>query len=215
VVASTRQETAEKVASELSEAHGVHCLGLGVDVSDYSSVCTMVETALEEFERVDALINNAGITRDSLILRMKPEVWDEVLQVNLSGAFHTIKALGRQFLRQKSGSVVNISSVIGLTGNPGQSNYAASKAGLIGFTKSVAREFASKSVRANVVAPGYIQTDMTANLDDRVRDELTSLIPAKRLGEPDDVAGVVRFLCSNDAKYITGQVLSVDGGMVM
>lgn len=215
VAVSTRQEASEKVAAELSEAHDVPCLGLAADVGDMASVQVMVDQVLERFERVDALVNNAGITQDDLLLRMTPEAWEEVLRVNLSGAFHTVKALGRQFLRQRSGSIVNVSSVIGLTGNTGQSNYAASKAGLIGFTKSVAREFARKSVRANVVAPGYISTDMTANLDERVRGELLSRIPAKRLGEPDDVAGVVRFLCSNDAKYITGQVLPVDGGMVM
>ena len=213
-VVSTRAEGAEKVAAELSETHGVACAGFGVDIGEHEAVQAMVDAVLERFGRVDALINNAGITRDTLMLRMKPEAWDEVLRVNLSGAFHTVKALGRQFLRQKSGSIVNISSVVGLTGNPGQANYAASKAGLIGFTRSIAREFASKNIRANVVAPGYVQTDMTAGLDERIKTELENRIPAGRLGRPEDIAGVVHFLCTDEAKYITGQVIAVDGGMV-
>jgi len=214
-VVSTREGTARKVAAELSEAHGVPCEGYGCDVGDGEAVQAMVDAVLERFGRVDALINNAGVTRDTLLLRMKSDAWDDVIRTNLTGAFHTVKALGRQLLRQKCGAVVNISSVIGLTGNAGQANYAASKAGLIGFTKSLAREFASKGVRANVVAPGYIQTDMTADLDPKVQQELDGRIPMKRLGSPEDVAGVVRFLCSDDASYITGQTITVDGGMVM
>jgi 3-oxoacyl-[acyl-carrier protein] reductase len=213
-VVGTRKEGAEKVAGELREAHGVEAEGFGCDVGDCEAAEAMVAAVIERFGRVDALVNNAGITRDGLLLRMKPEDWDDVLRVNLTGAFHTCKAAARQLLRQKGGAVVNVSSVVGLTGNAGQANYAASKAGLIGFTKSLARELATKGVRANVVAPGYIQTDMTAELGDKVKEELEAKIPIKRLGVPEDIAGVVRFLCSDDAKYITGQVLPVDGGMV-
>ncbi|MFW6200421.1 MAG: SDR family oxidoreductase, partial [Gemmatimonadota bacterium] len=158
---------------------------------------------------------NAGITRDTLLLRMKDEDWDQVMDVNLKGAFHTTRAVARGMMKARRGVILNVSSVVGLSGNAGQANYAASKAGLIGFTKSVARELASRNVRCNAIAPGYVATDMTAELTGDQVDALRGQIPMGRLGEPGDIAGVARFLCGPEARYITGQVLAVDGGMVM
>lgn len=214
-VVSTRQETAEKVASELSEAHDVPCLGIGADVGDEDQAKEVVSKTLEAFDKVDALINNAGITRDGLILRMKTSDWDDVLRTNLTANFYLCRAVSRPMVKAKGGSIVQIGSVVGSMGNAGQTNYAASKAGLIGFTKSLARELAGKNIRANVVEPGFIETDMTQSLGEAQRNALISQIPVRRLGSPEDVAGVVRFLCSGDARYITGQVLAVDGGMAM
>jgi 3-oxoacyl-[acyl-carrier protein] reductase len=170
---------------------------------------------LQQAEYIDVLVNNAGITRDGLIMRMKDEAWDEVLRVNLTGAFLTCRTLGRHMASKRSGSIVNISSVVGIMGNAGQTNYAASKAGLIGFSKSLARELAGRSVRVNVVAPGFIDTDMTAALPDAAKTHLQTQIPLGRIGEAAEVAAVVAFLCSDQASYITGQVLAVDGGMAM
>jgi 3-oxoacyl-[acyl-carrier protein] reductase len=170
---------------------------------------------LEDFGRVDILVNNAGVTRDTLLMRMSPEDWDTVLNTNLRGAFNFTQAVQRSMIKQRSGRIINISSVIGLIGNAGQANYAASKAGLIGFTKSVARELASRGITVNAVAPGLIETDMTSVLSDEIRKNILSKIPLNSLGQPDDIASAVAFLASAEARYITGQVLAVDGGMVM
>ena len=186
-----------------------------VDVADSDAVDAMVEKAVARFGRIDMLVNNAGVTRDGLLMRMKTEDWDIVINTNLKGAFHFTRPVGRLMVKQRSGRIVNISSVIGLMGNAGQANYAASKAGLIGFTKSVAKEFASRGITCNVLCPGFIETDMTKDLSEELKKKLLERIPLQRLGQPGDIAGVVAFLCSPAASYITGQVVTVDGGMVM
>lgn len=211
-VVARNGERAEQAADELKgEGH----LGLSCDVTDGDGVSDAVSTVSEELGDVSILVNNAGITRDGLLLRMKEEDWDRVLDVNLKGAYHTTKAVTRAMMKARSGTILNITSVVGLVGNPGQANYAASKAGLVGFTKSVARELASRNVRCNALAPGYIDTDMTAALDEGQVETLRERIPLGHLGEPEDVAGAARFLCGPAARYITGQVLAVDGGMAM
>ncbi len=186
-----------------------------LDVSDGAAVEAVVEKITAQFGHIDVLVNNAGVTRDGLLMRMSSEAWDTVINTNLKGAFNFTKPVGRQMVKQRSGRIINISSVIGLMGNAGQANYAASKAGLIGFSKSVAREFASRGITCNVVCPGFIETDMTKDLSEDLRKKLLEKIPLQRLGQPDDVAGVVSFLTSPAASYITGQILTVDGGMVM
>lgn len=211
----TRSDQAEAVAAELAAETGSEVMGLGVDVSLESSVDPAMEQIAGRWGRLDVLVNNAGITKDNLLVRMTSDEWSRVLQVNLQGVFNTTRRAVRTMMRQRSGSIVNISSVVGLTGNPGQSNYAASKAGLIGFTRSVAREYASKGVRANVVAPGFIETDMTKVLDETRKKQLLEKIPQGRLGTAADVAHAVAYLASDFSSYVTGQVLTVDGGMVM
>ena len=186
-----------------------------VDVADAVQVTATCEQVLKDFSRVDVLVNNAGVTRDQLLLRISEADWDTVLDTNLKGAFLFTKAISRAMLKQRSGRIVNISSISGLTGNAGQSNYAASKAGLLGFTKSVARELASRSITVNAVAPGFIVTDMTAVLGPAVQEKLKAQIALGRLGEPDDIANAVLFLASDLAAYVTGQVITVDGGLVM
>ncbi len=188
--------------------------GFGCDVSDPDAATGLVKDVIAQMGPVGALINNAGITRDNILLRMKDDEWDEVLRVNLKGAFNMTRAVARPMMKARRGVVINVTSVIGLIGNAGQANYAASKAGLIGFTKSIAKELASRGIRCNAVAPGFIRTDMTAELGEDIISELKSQIALGVLGEPEDVAGVIRFLVSDEAKYITGQVLTVDGGMV-
>jgi len=202
--------TAEKVAEELGEARGFAC-----DVSDPASVTMLVQTVEDAFGQLDILVNNAGITKDNLMARMKDEDWDAVMATNLRSAFVATRAAQRGMMKRRWGRIINITSVVGLVGNKGQANYAASKAGLIGFTKAAAKELSSRNILVNAVAPGYIQTDMTAQLNEEARTALSSQIPLGRLGEPKDIAGAVAFLASDLAAYITGQVLVVDGGMVM
>jgi 3-oxoacyl-[acyl-carrier protein] reductase len=202
---------AEKTAAEL----GRGARGFACDVADVPAVTAMVAQVEETLGSVDILVNNAGVTRDNILPRLKDEDWGAVIDANLRGAFATCRAASRGMMKRRWGRIINISSVVGLVGNKGQSNYAASKAGLIGFTKSVAKELASRNVLANVVAPGFIETDMTAAMTPEARETLVSQIPLSRLGTPEDVANLVTFLSSDAASYITGQVYVVDGGMVM
>lgn len=214
VVACARADHAAPIADRI-EADGGSAMAQKIDVADADSVHGAVKAALGRFGRIDVLINNAGIARDQLLMRLPRRDWDAVLATNLTGAFNCTQAVLRSMLRQRSGRIISISSVVGLSGNPGQANYAASKAGLVGFTKSLAREVASRGITVNVVAPGMIETDMTAVLDAKVRDSLAKQIPMARFGVPADVAAAVCFLASEEASYITGQVLSVNGGMYM
>ncbi|MBW6468439.1 MAG: 3-oxoacyl-[acyl-carrier-protein] reductase [Coriobacteriia bacterium] len=195
------------------EALGSRAVAVQADVCEADSCAALVDTAVAEFGSLDILVNNAGITRDGLLVRMSDEDWDAVIRTNLTGAFTMTRAAAKLMMKARSGSIINISSVIGLVGNAGQANYAAAKAGLIGLTKSVARELAPRSVRVNAVAPGFIETDMTAALPEAVRETALGQIALRSFGEPGDVAMAVAFLASDDAKYITGQVLAVDGGM--
>lgn len=197
------------------EAYGVKVLAVQGDVSDFESVEKMVDAAVKEFGRIDILVNNAGITKDMLLLRMKEEDFDAVIDINLKGAFNCIKHVSKYMLKQKSGKIINISSVVGLVGNIGQINYAASKAGLLGITKSAAKELSSRGITVNAVAPGFIQTDMVEELGEKVKDSILENIPLKRLGKAEEIAYMVAFLASDQANYITGQVFNVDGGMVM
>jgi 3-oxoacyl-[acyl-carrier protein] reductase len=214
VCVSRTAENAEKVAGEV-RALGRRAWAQAVDVSDGAGVAAAAEKILAEAGRVDILVNNAGVTRDGLLMRMSEADWDTVLNTNLKGAFLFTKAFARGFIKQRSGRIINVSSVIGLIGNAGQANYAASKAALIGLTKSAARELASRGITVNAVAPGFIETDMTSVLKEEMRAELREKIPLNCFGQPDDIAGAVLFLASAAARYITGQVLTVDGGMVM
>jgi 3-oxoacyl-[acyl-carrier protein] reductase len=204
----------EAVAGEISRSGG-KATAYAVDVVNGTQVGEVCEKILKAFGRVDVLVNNAGVTRDQLLMRMSDEEWDTVLDTNLKGAFNFTKTLSRSMLKQRSGRIINITSIIGLTGNAGQSNYAASKAGLIGFTKSVARELASRGITANAVAPGFIQTDMTAALGAEATEALKGRIALGRLGTGEDVANAVLFLASDLGRYITGQVITVDGGLAM
>lgn len=186
-----------------------------VDVSDEQAVSQAVAEIIEQGDGIDILVNNAGITRDGLIMRMSTADWQQVLDVNLSSAFFTSRALARHMIKRRSGCIINVSSVVGVTGNPGQANYVASKAGLIGLTKSLARELASRTVRVNAVAPGFIATDMTRQLNDEQRSALSGQIPLQRIGNPEEVAAICLFLASDLSSYVTGQVLHVDGGLAM
>jgi 3-oxoacyl-[acyl-carrier protein] reductase len=202
-------------AAEAATAIGAGARAYAADVADTAQVTSLVESVERDFGSLDILVNNAGLTRDNILLRLKDEDWDAVLGANLRGAFATIRAAARTMMKRRWGRIINISSVVGLIGNKGQSNYAASKAGLIGLTKSVAKEFASRNILANVIAPGFIETDMTSAMTADARAALSSQIPLERLGTPKDIAGVVAFLSSEHAAYITGQVFVVDGGLVM
>lgn len=204
---------AAKTAENLGGA-GQH-IGLACDVANSEQVSAVVDQVVGKYGRLDILINNAGITRDGLIMRMKPEDWDLVLRVNLTGSFNFIRSVSRQMLKQRAGRIVNVSSVVGLMGNAGQANYSASKAGLIGLTKTAAKEFASRGICVNAVAPGFIETEMTENLPQEVKAEWNRIIPLGRGGSIEDVASAIFFLVGPDSAYITGQVLQVDGGMVM
>lgn len=199
----------------LIEEKGRKGLAIQCDVADEAAVTAMVKDVKKELGRIDILVNNAGITRDGLLMIMKEDDWQAVLDTNLTGAFHCTKAVTRLMMKQRSGSIINITSVIGETGNAGQANYAAAKAGLIGFTKSVAKELASRNIRCNAIAPGCIETDMTAVLGEDTVDAMIKTIPMGRVAQPEEVAKAVLFLASDDASYITGQTLNVDGGMVM
>ena len=212
---SRTEANAKKTAEEINAVRADAAKAYAVDVAEQDAVQNAAAQIIEDFGRVDILVNNAGVTRDGLSMRMPLEDWDIVLNTNLKGAFNFTQALMRPMIKQRSGRIINISSVIGLIGNAGQANYAASKAGLIGLTKSLARELASRGITVNAVAPGLIETDMTGVLSDEVRQAILGKVPLGRLGQPDDIAGAVAYLASADAKYITGQVLTVDGGMVM
>ncbi len=214
VCVSRTQENSDKVAAEIRTL-GRKAWAHAVDVSDSAAVAVAAGKILAEAGRVDILVNNAGVTRDGLLMRMSDADWDTVLDTNLKGAFLFTKAFTRAFLKQRSGRIINVASIIGLIGNAGQANYAASKAGLIGFTQSVARELASRGITANALAPGFIETDMTAALSDEMKAELLKKIPLNTLGQAEDIAHAALFLASPAARYITGQVLAVDGGMVM
>ncbi|MEW6661269.1 MAG: 3-oxoacyl-[acyl-carrier-protein] reductase [Bacillota bacterium] len=204
------RETVEQILHEGGEAFAIKA-----DVAAQDQVETMIQQTLDRMGRIDILVNNAGITRDNLLMRMKPEEWDQVINTNLKGVYNCTRSVIRPMLKQKSGRIINVTSVIGIIGNAGQANYAAAKAGIIGFTKSMAKELGSRGILVNAVAPGYISTDMTAQLPENARQELLQNIPLARLGNPEDVADVIAFLASPAARYITGQVLHVDGGMVM
>ena len=214
VCVSRTQANSDKVAEEI-RALGRRAWARSVDVADSAAVAAAGAAILEETGKVDILVNNAGVTKDGLLMRMSEEDWDVVLNTNLKGAFSFTKAFTRSFLKQRSGRIINLSSVIGLIGNAGQCNYAASKAGLIGFTKSVARELASRGITVNAIAPGFIETDMTAVLNDEMKAELLKRIPLNFFGKADDIASAALYLASPGARYVTGQVLTVDGGMVM
>ena len=214
VVPDFNGEAAEAAAAEL-KGLGVQALAFQADVADAARMDEVVAATLDALGGVHILVNNAGITRDALLLRMDEAQWDAVLRTNLRGAYVCSKAVLRQMMKQRQGAIVNIASVVGLMGNAGQCNYSASKAGLIGLTKSLAREVASRGIRVNAVAPGFIATAMTDQLTDEQRQGILHTVPAGALGEPQDVANAVRFLCSDASRYITGQVLSVDGGMAM
>ncbi len=207
-------EAVQEVIKEI-EAKGVKAIAIKGDVSDFKEAENIIKTATESFGSLDILVNNAGITRDGLIMRMKEEDFDSVIDVNLKGAFNCIRHASLVMMKQRSGKIINIASVVGIVGNAGQANYAASKAGIIGITKSVARELAGRGVNVNAVAPGFIETDMTAILSDKVKNVIEEGIPFKRQGKAEEVANVVSFLASDMASYITGQVINVDGGMVM
>ena len=208
------EAAAKEVAAEI-EAMGRKAFVIQADIASTEASTTMVDAVVKEFGRIDVLVNNAGITRDGLLMRMKEEDWDAVITTNLKGVFNCTKAAIKYMMKQKSGNIVNISSIVGVMGNAGQANYCAAKAGVIGFTKATAKEVAARGIRVNAIAPGFIKTDMTSVLPEKVVEAMLAGIPLNRLGETEDIAKAVLFLASSDANYITGQTLHVDGGMVM
>jgi 3-oxoacyl-[acyl-carrier protein] reductase len=212
---SRSEENAKRTADELNRARAESAKAYAVDVADHAAVQKIGAQILEDFGKIDILVNNAGVTRDGLAMRMSIEDWDTVINTNLRGAFNVTQSILRAMIKQRGGRIINITSVIGLIGNAGQTNYAASKAGLIGFTKSLARELASRNITVNAVAPGFITTDMTAALSDEIKRTIQAQIPLGKTGTPENIADAVEFLASAEASYITGQVVCVDGGMVM
>lgn len=207
----------EELAQELVEQikkMGSEAVFIKANVAKLDKANSLIESIIEKFGKIDILVNNAGITRDNLLVRMKEEEWDAVLTVNLKGTFNCSQAVSKYMMKQRSGNIINIASVVGITGNPGQANYSASKAGVIGLTKTIAREMASRGVRANAVAPGFIETEMTQKLPEDTRSAINKQIPLGRFGQPEDVANLVAFLASDESGYITGQVIQIDGGMV-
>ena len=213
-VADVNLEIAQQTVLEIQDL-GRKAMALEMDVTNYEKVEEGVNKILDKMGKVDILVNNAGITKDNLLLRMSQADWDAVINVNLKGTFNCIKAVSKPMIKQRSGRIISIASIIGLMGNPGQANYAASKAGIIALTKTVAKELASRNVNANAVAPGFIQTEMTAKLPEDVKKKMLEAIPLAKLGTPQDVANICLFLASDEASYITGQVITIDGGMVM
>lgn len=208
------EKLANEVVAEI-KALGREAFAIQANVADGGSVTDMVNKVIEQFGSLDILVNNAGITRDTLLMRMKEDDWDAVIDTNLKGVFLCTKAVTRQMMKQRSGRIINISSIVGVSGNAGQANYVAAKAGVIGLTKTTAKEFASRGITVNAVAPGFISTDMTDKLTEEIKGEMLKQIPLARLGDPVDIAKVVAFLASEDSRYMTGQTLHVDGGMVM
>ena len=206
------EDKAKAVESEIIEAGG-EALAVKSDASDFNQAEELIKTTLDQFGKIDVLINNAGITRDTLMLRMKEEQWDEVIQTNLKSAFNLTKHVLRPMMKKRSGSIINMSSIVGVTGNAGQANYAASKAGLIGFSKSIAKEVGSRNIRCNVIAPGFIETDMTHGLDEKTKEYYLNNIPMKRLGKSEEIADTCAFLASDMSSYISGQVISVCGAL--
>lgn len=205
---------ADAAAQELNQAGG-NAICLKGDVRNFEEIEKIMQNTLDKFSTIDILVNNAGITKDGLLMRMSESDWDDVLEINLKGAFHMIKAASRPMMKQKSGTIINVASIVGVMGNPGQANYVSSKAGLIGLTKTVAKELSSRGITCNAIAPGFIKSAMTDKLSDAVKQEYYKAIPLGRFGETEDVANVVAFLASDLAKYITGQVIHIDGGLVM
>ncbi|WP_164669036.1 3-oxoacyl-[acyl-carrier-protein] reductase [Virgibacillus doumboii] len=208
------EDKAQAVVEEIEQL-GVKSFKVQADVANADDAKPMMKAVVNEFGSLDILVNNAGITRDNLLMRMKEEEFDQVINTNLKGVFQCTKAVSRQMMKQKGGRIINVASIVGVSGNPGQANYVAAKAGVIGMTKSTAKEFASRNILVNAVAPGFISTDMTDELTDEQQKGMLDLIPLGKLGQPEDVAKVVRFLASEDANYITGQTIHIDGGMVM
>lgn len=211
---SGSEERANQVVAEIKEL-GRNAVAVQCDVSNSESVTNMVKTTIDIFGKLDILVNNAGITKDNLLMRMKEEEWDDVININLKGVFLCTKAVTRQMMKQRSGRIINISSIVGVSGNPGQANYVAAKSGVIGLTKTTAKELSSRGITVNAIAPGFITTDMTDKLTEDVKEQMLKQIPLARFGEPSDIANVVVFLASEDSRYMTGQTLHVDGGMVM
>lgn len=208
------QERAEQVVAEIKEL-GVGAFAFQADISNSEQVQNMVKETVNTFKTIDILVNNAGVTKDNLLMRMKEEEWDTVIDINLKGIFNCSKAVTRPMMKQRYGRIINVTSVVGVLGNPGQANYVAAKAGVIGLTKTMARELANRNIHVNAVAPGFIETDMTDELNEEMKEQLLAQIPLNTLGKPEDIANVIRFLVSSDADYITGQTLHVNGGMAM
>lgn len=215
VALCSRSAEAVAAIADTLNSEGYTAISTAADISKKADVESLIKTVLDRFSQIDILVNNAGITRDTLLMRLQDEDWDAVLQTNLTGTMYCTRAVMRPMLRQRSGRIINISSVIGIMGNPGQASYAAAKAGIIGFTKTIAREVGVRGITVNAIAPGFITTDMTAQMPQQNQEQLRALIPLRRFGSPEDVADAVCFLASDAARYITGQTLHVDGGMVM
>ena len=215
IILIARDSSKLKIVQDIIKSQGGNAESITGDISSLDSFAKIISCINEKWSNIDILVNNAGVSKDNIIMRMKEDEWDEVISINLKGCFNGIKSVARSMIKNKTGRIINITSVIGQIGNAGQGNYAASKAGIIGLTKSMAKELGSRNITVNAVAPGYITTDMTKKLNDDISEQIKSSIPLGRLGTPDDVANLVCFLASDDAGYITGQTFNVDGGMVM